>query len=220
MRAPILALALCLAVPSSGLAASAISCHCFRDRAFDPTRPAAADPYVLATARNSLLAAAFGIDKGDVVRALMTGTSPDDLWVAHWAAAKIGADAGRLLELKSARGTWASTLTAAVTARLGPSFSKSLASGAPDAALAAEAVDDILVRRLRADPRALQALRARGASTQEVILCTLLAPRSRSTPGELFADQRSRHRSWGAVVNGLGLAPTGIEGEIRRVLTR
>ena len=48
-----LALALAALLPAPGLAAPAAACHCYRDRAFDPARPAAADPYILATTRSS-----------------------------------------------------------------------------------------------------------------------------------------------------------------------
>ena len=44
-------------------AAPTVACHCYQDRTFDPERPAAADPYILATTRSSLLSAAFGVDK-------------------------------------------------------------------------------------------------------------------------------------------------------------
>jgi hypothetical protein len=214
MRALTLALALSLAVPSAGLAAPAISCHCFRDREFDPARPTAADPYLLATARNSLLAAAFGVDKGEVVRSLMTGTSPDDLWVAHWAAAKTGGDAAKLLEAKAGKGTWKAAL-AGSEKRLGAAFAGPLAAGASDPVLSAVAVDDVLVRRLGADARSLLALRARGASTPAVILCTLLSSRARRPAVDLLADVASGRESWGTLVTGLRVEPKGIEGEIR-----
>lgn len=220
MRALTIGLALFLAVPSVSLAAPAISCHCFRDREFDPARPAAVDPYVLATARNSLLAAAFGVDKGEVVRSLMTGTSPDDLWVAHWVAAKTGGDAAKFLEAKSGKGTWKAALAGTDAGRLGSAFSKSLGSGASDGVLAAEAADEVLVNRLRADPKNLQALRARGASTQAVILCTLLAPRAKRPAADLLAEVTSGRKTWGTLVSGLGLEPKGIEGEIRRAMGR
>src|SRR5512138_3933537 len=110
MRALLLAVAV---LPAAAAAAPTANCHCFRDRAFDPARPAAADPYVLATTRSSLLSAALGPGKGSLVRAVMGGTAPDDLWVAHWAAARAGGDAGALLEAKGAKGSWKAALAGA-----------------------------------------------------------------------------------------------------------
>jgi hypothetical protein len=85
-----LLLALLLLPPGLAGAEPTATCHCYQDRAFDPSRPAAADPYILATTRSSLLSAVFGIEKRSLVSAVMTGTDPDDLWVAQWAGARLG----------------------------------------------------------------------------------------------------------------------------------
>ena len=89
-HAAALALALAGLLPVAGRAAPATACHCYQDRSFDPARPAAADPYILATTRSSLLSAAFGVDKRSLVSAVMTGTAAEDLWVASWAGARTG----------------------------------------------------------------------------------------------------------------------------------
>src|SRR5512139_4163179 len=68
------------AAPSADAAKSTAGCHCFRDRTFELERPAAVDPYILATTRSSLLSAAFGPGKASLVQAVMTGTAPEDLW--------------------------------------------------------------------------------------------------------------------------------------------
>ena len=81
--------------PAAGQGAAA-GCHCFRDRTYDPARPAAADPYVLATSRSSLLSAAFAVPKAELVQGAMGGTAPEDAWVARWAGARAGRDAGAL----------------------------------------------------------------------------------------------------------------------------
>ena len=71
-------------------AESTVNCHCFQDRAYDPQRAYAADPYFLATTQNSLLANLFGLSKKDVVRAKMAGANGDSLWVSHYLAKKSG----------------------------------------------------------------------------------------------------------------------------------
>src|SRR5512136_1470103 len=85
------------AAPAAARAQPTAACHCFKDRTFDPIRPAAADPYILATTRSSILSAAFGVGKPVLVQEVMTGTDPDDLWVAYWAGARTGRDAAALL---------------------------------------------------------------------------------------------------------------------------
>ena len=79
-------------------AKSTAGCHCFRDRAYELDRPAAADPYILATTRSSLLSAAFGPGKASLVQAVMTGTAPEDLSIAYFAAARAGGETGALLD--------------------------------------------------------------------------------------------------------------------------
>src|SRR5512137_1238923 len=130
-RIPAATLLLALALlPAHAAAVSAPACPCFKDRTFDPIRPAAADPYILATTRSSLLSAAYGVPKADLVQAVMTGTDPDDLWVAHWAAARTGASARSLLDAREKAGSWQAALGGARAARLGPAFEKALAAGA------------------------------------------------------------------------------------------
>lgn len=77
-----------LVLVSPALAIPTVTCHCFQDRSFDPQHPAAVDPYLLANARNSLFAAAFKVEKSTVVRAVMAGSAPEELWVGHYLAVK------------------------------------------------------------------------------------------------------------------------------------
>jgi hypothetical protein len=192
-------------------------CHCYRVRTFDPADPKGADPYILATTRSSLLSAAFGPAKRELVTAVMSGTSPEDLWVAHWAAARAGRPAAALLDEKAKRGTWKAALAAtALPARL----ADALARGASDADLAAIAVDDVLERRLGAEPSELAAARAAGASTPEVILAAVLAARLDTAPATVLAPVKAGKATWGAALQALGLAPRDLDGVVRAALRR
>lgn len=215
---PVLVLVLVVALAAHAAAAPTVTCHCFRDREYDPGRPGAVDPYALATARNSLLASAFGMEKGDVVRALMTGTSPEDLWVSHWAASRLGTDPRALRAARAERGSWKQALAGADATRLGPAFARALAEGRGDTALADAAVDEVLVARLRVDPGALRALRQAGATSPEAVLACLLSPRLRKPAASLVAEARRGSASWGSLLREGGLGPKDIEGEVKRAL--
>jgi hypothetical protein len=192
-------------------------CHCYRARTFDPAQPQAADPYILATTRSSLLSAAFGPPKRELVTAVMTGTSPEDLWIAHWAAARAGRPAAALLDAKARQGTWRAALDGTpVTAP----FAAALARGAPDADLAAMAVDDVLAARLGTERPELAAARAAGASTGEVILASVLAARLGTTPVTVLAPVKAGTATWGAALQALGLAPRDLDGVVRAALRR
>jgi hypothetical protein len=197
-------------------AAPTVSCHCFRDRSFDPSDPPAADPYILAATRSSLLSAAFGVAKAGLVRAVMSGTAPEDLWIAHWSAARTGRAAGWLLDAHGETASWRAAL--AGTAGLPAPFAAALARGAPAGELAAFAVDDVLASRLGADPVAIRALRQAGAASEQVIVASFLAPRLKAPPSEVLARFRSGKATWGSLLRDAGLAPEQIEEAIRQAV--
>lgn len=210
-----------IALLSSRVAAadSTGGCHCYRDRTFDPARPEAADPYILATVRSSLLSAAFGPPKRDLVGAVMTGTPPEDLWIAHWAAPRVGVtDASALIGAKARQGSWKAAL--AGRPGLGGRFAAAMARGASDAELAGIAVDDVLTARLGTDPAELAAARATSASTSEVILAALLAARLGTAPVTVLAPVKAGQATWGVALQALGLAPRDLDGLVRKALAR
>ena len=98
-------------LPISADAISAITCHCFTDRSYDPAQPALADPYFLATAQNSFFAIVFKTDKTAIVMKKQQGTSPDDLWIAYWVASLSGLTPDSLLQAKLKSDTWQHVIT-------------------------------------------------------------------------------------------------------------
>ncbi len=215
--APPLAAALALALaaaPARAGAAPTVTCHCFKDRSFDPADPPAADPYILAVTRSSLLSAAFAVSKGGLVRAVMTGTAPEDLWVAHLAASRTGRSASWFLDALGETGSWRAALAGAKG--LPPAFAAALARGATGVELAALAVDDVLASRLGADPAGLRALRAAGATSEQVIVATFLAPRLKAPAADLFSRFKDGKATWGTLLRDAGLAPEQIEDAVRK----
>jgi hypothetical protein len=213
---PLLAVLALLALPGGVRAAPTVACHCFRNRSFDPADPPAADPYILAATRSSLLSAAFGVPKAGLVRAVMGGTAPEDLWIAHWSSARTGRAAEWLLDARGETGSWKAALAA--TAGLPAQFAAALARGAPSGELAAFAVDDVLASRLGADAGAVRALREAGATTEQVIVASFLAPRLKAPPSEVLARFRAGKATWGTLLRDAGLAPAQIEEAIRKTV--
>jgi hypothetical protein len=212
---PLLALSLA-AAPTLAAGAPTVACHCFKDRTFDPAAPAAADPYILAATRSSLLSASFGVEKRGLVKAVMTGTPAEDLWVAHWAAPRVGRPAGGLLQAMAETGSWAAALRGAEG--LPAEFVAALGRGAAAGELAALAVDDVLATRLGADRAGLRALRAAGATSEQVIVSTFLGLRLGVPPARLLERFRTGQATWGALLREAGLAPEELEEAIRRSL--
>jgi hypothetical protein len=221
MNPRISSVAVALAALLSATAAAADPtgpCHCYRDRSFDPVRPEAADPYILATTRSSLLSAALGPSKRELVSAAMTGTSPEDLWVAHWAARRAGREAADLLDAKARQGSWKAVLAGGRGLPAG--FAAALARGAADAELAAIAADDVLVERVGADAAELSAARGAGASTSEVVLAAVLAARLGTAPATVLAPVKAGKATWGAALQALGLTPRDLDGVVRQSVRR
>lgn len=218
MRVLLGPLLLAIAAPTAAAAGPTGACHCYRERSFDAERPAAADPYILATSRSSLLSAALGPSKRELVQSAMSGTSPDDLWIAHWAAARSGLDASALLGARGAGRSWQAVLASA--AGLERSFQDALSRGASDAELAALAADDVLTSRAGAGREDVAALRRLGASTSEVILSVILARRLDTSPTTVLASAKAKDATWGALLRALGVAPKDIDGLVRQSVSR
>jgi hypothetical protein len=218
MRSLLLAVAALAApaVPASARAAPTAACHCFKDRTFDPGAPGSADPYILATTRSSVLSAALGPPKAELVKTVMTGTPADDLWIAHWAAARTGGTGAALLEAKERRGSWRAALAGAKG--LGEPFERALADGSPDAALAALAVDDVLVRRVGAPEEEVALLRAARARSEEVVLAAVLSVRLGTPAMPILARVRSGATTWGTVLRDSGLAPKDMDATVRTLV--
>lgn len=205
-----------LLLPGWTWAAPTTACHCFTNRTFDPKQPSAADPYVLATARSSLLSAAYAVPKAELVQAVMTGANPDDLWIAYWAGARLSVAPGDLLASRERTGSWKGALGAVGTRGLPAGFERVRGGGGTGAELAGIAVDDVLATRLAARPADLAALRGAGAHSPEVILAVLLAPRLRITPVEVLTRFRSGKVSWGILLDEAGMKPKDIDAVVRK----
>jgi hypothetical protein len=208
---PALALVPCAARPEP-----TTGCHCFQDRTFEPARPGAADAYILATTRSSLLSAAFGVPKKDLVLAVMSGTPPEDLWIANWAAVRAKRTAAELLEARKRWGSWKTAL--APLGALRAPFDAALARGALDAELTALAVDDVLVSRATASPTSLRALRAAGASTEEAVVATILSARLGAPVLPLVVQVKAGRATWGSVLKDAGIEPKQLDGIVRAMV--
>jgi hypothetical protein len=209
------ALAAALFAPAAR-AESAVSCHCYRERTFDLANPAGADPYILATTRSSLLSAAYGVPKADLVRTAMSGTSADDLWSAIWSAGRGGRAYTAVLSAKASLGSWKAALAGA--SGLGAEFSAALEAGRDGAALAAIAVDDVLVGRLGADAAAVKAFRAEGASSEEAVLAAVLARHLEVPTLPLLRHVRAGRTTWGKLLHESGLGPKDLDPIVRRLV--
>lgn len=213
-------LCMVLFLPLSTPAAPAITCHCFTDRSYDPSRPTLADPYFLATTQNSFFAALFIADKKMIVMKKQAGSSAEDLWIAYWVASRSGSTGESLLAARGKKGSWKEVITPlGLSAQsLGERFAAEVAGGASSARLAQEIVDEVLVRHRLLGAQELATLRKEWASNQEVIITTLIAVRTRRPPIEIYRDVKKGSKSWGMLLSEANIQPAGIQSEFASLL--
>ncbi len=199
-----------------GEAAAAPACHCFTDRIFDPAQPAKADPYILATTQNSFFAAAFGIPKETVVRAKMGGAASEDLWIAYFAAARLGLRPGDLMASRSGGRTWRTALEdrRVSLSLLGERFADAVLTDRPPREMAALAAGEMLASLVGTGRADLDAAVAAGASVPELVAAALIARWSGRTALSVFQGAAAGKASWGAELQRLGISPEGLAEKI------
>lgn len=208
----LLSLLLLLLFVPPAFCASAISCHCFQDRSFDPTRPAAADEYLLATTQNSFLAAAFAFPKKDLVRAKMAGASGDRLWVAHYVASRTELSAAELQAARGAASSWSEVFDrlSIKPSSFDSAFAAAISAKATEAALANAAADATLVSRFGTTAGEVEKLRSQGATTAEILLSLFLSRQGKASAADYYNGVGSGGTSWGILLDRAGLQPTEV----------
>ncbi|PLX40973.1 MAG: hypothetical protein C0608_07565 [Deltaproteobacteria bacterium] len=191
--------------------AFSVSCHCFRDRTYESAEPFLADPYILATARNSFVALAAGVSKSDVVKERMGGAGEADVWLTDYLGKKTGVDPEKIKEAHSEGRSWEEAFNALRldTSRFGEEFDAARRAGDADAMSAALA-DIELIKTFGVSRETLSKLRESGADNAEAILALLVAKLSNGDPMEHLLAVSPEGKSWGALLDGVGVMPAGV----------
>lgn len=220
---PVAVLLLATLPQLAGIAWSAptITCHCFQDRQFDPARPLAADPYLLATVQNRLIGYLYEQPRQEIVRSKMAGLPGDRLWITFQVALAAGRSGADVLQAQSDAGSWREAVAGlgADPERLGPLFMARLAAGADETALAEAVIDQVLRTRLAVPPEGIAALRSAGASGKELVAAAVLAGVAGRHPADVY-QQAKDAQSWGQWLTQAGLILPQVDAWLADVLTQ
>ena len=206
--------------PNSARATSTISCHCFKDRNYDPKNPEKTDTYILATAHNSFMAATYSISKREVIQARMKGVSAHNLWVAIFAAKSIGKTPGDMIAARKQAPSWTAAfknMKIDLKKSL-PVLASLLEKNPSDEELSMAVVDLTLFMRFKADEEELRKIRSMGATNKEAVISFFLAKKTRQPASVIFERVKSKKSTWGRQVDQLGLLPGSLGLEIDRML--
>jgi hypothetical protein len=209
-----------LLLPLPALAIPAITCHCFTDRVYEQARPAAADPYFLATTQNSLFALFFNVDKKTIVMKKQAGTDSDDLWIAYGVAAKSSVSPEMLLQSRQKYGTWQETLAAHRIAaqNLGAHLSTALNARVSTSRLAEAVVDDLFITHRLLGATELAEMRRADAANQELIIATVIAAKNRQPAKKVYLEVKSGAKTWGYLLQAAHIDTRNMEREISGIL--
>ena len=188
-----------LLIPVLAAAKSTINCHCFQDRSFDHANTAAADPYFLATTQNSFLSQVYGIEKRTIVKAKMTGTDGNHLWILFDVAKRSQRDIDQIEALYAQSGNWPSTLKLLQLSDNQLNKTYRLLSKTPKA-LADHIVDLHLHTYFGISLKNLKTWHKLGMSRKELILAILLG-----NPEQVYNQVKQDQQTWGELLYAQGL---------------
>ncbi|MDU0458375.1 MAG: hypothetical protein RW306_06530 [Geobacteraceae bacterium] len=211
---------LLILLPMPALAIPAITCHCFSERSYQPSRPAAADPYFLATAQNSFFAVVFNVEKKNIVIKKQQGTSSDDLWIAYWVASGSGKSPEVLLGSRQNRENWNEVIAPLhlPAKSLGTRFSKALSMKSTSGRLAEAVVDELFIRYRLLREAELAAIRQAGASSQELIIAWLIASKTGQSANQVYLEVKNGSETWGSLLQKAKIDPKDMQREISVML--
>ena len=207
---------LLLVIPASTLAATAINCHCFQDRTFNHRDTAAADPYFLATTQNSFISLIYGVDKQNLVKAKMSGTSGAHLWILFDVAVRGQQSTDKISKIYSQALRWEKVFEALqlTPQQLGEEYWQQ--SNNPEK-LADHIVDLQLCRYFSVTPSQLENWREHGMNRKELILSLLL----KGDPLAIYNQVNSGMQTWGKLLYDQGLLDgKSINRELKKQLSQ
>jgi hypothetical protein len=206
----ILQLFIILGLGQSVYAQSAINCHCFKERDYNPADRFAADDYILATSFNSLLAKHFAISKGQIIMLKMNeGVPQDDLLIGLKVSQATGENVNRLLGLRQNGKSWQEVITGISDqdkVRNDPLLLK-IISGMKDDLIGSSIADEIISRFYKVPAEEIEKLRKTGLNEKEITLLYILVYSRSQKTADLLKQHGEKNKSWSEIAHNSGVEP-------------
>ena len=191
-------------------AESAIQCHCFKNRSYNPADKFASDDYILATSFNSLLSKSFGIPKKQIIMIKMgEKVAQGDLLISLKISKVTGEEISKILGLRSSNNTWADIVSGLPQQEKVETdqLLEAVRSGMPVAKAGDMVADEMIARFYRIPPAEIKKLRVSGLDEKEMALLFILVHVGGQKPQVLVEQYLKLGRSWSEIAYNLGLEP-------------
>ncbi len=200
----------CSAISHAQNPESTSGCHCFKDRAFDPQKKFAADPYLLTTSFNSFIAVNFDLSKSQIVMMKMKGgIAPDKLLIALYISREGGVDLDVVLAVIENGGTWGQVVgsnSIKGTPQARKVFAAIVATGENQSKAAEIVTDELLKSYFSMQEADILDLRNENATGRELVLVNILSQNTKpvSSPSEILLMHSRQEKSWGEIAHYFG----------------
>jgi hypothetical protein len=191
-------------------AATAINCHCFKERIYNPADRFAADEYILATSFNSLLSRSFAIPKSRVVMLKMKeGVGQNDLLIGLQISQKCGKDLQQLLTARRQGQPWSEIIRGldGIPDVQKDQLLETMGADIPTDKAAAGVADKLLADFFQVPTAVITGYRESGLREQEIALLLILAHTGDQQPAALLELRNRGGNSWSEIADGLGIEP-------------
>jgi hypothetical protein len=191
-------------------AATAINCHCFKDRIYNPAARFAADEYILATSFNSLLSRSFAIPKSRVVMLKMKeGVRQDDLLIGLQISQTCGEDPQQLFTARRQGQPWSEIIRGLnrIPDVQKDQLLETMGADNPTDKAAAGVADKLLADFFQVPTAVITGYRESGLREQEIALLLILAHVGDRQPAALLELRNKGGKSWSEIADGLGVEP-------------
>ncbi len=189
------------------------SCHCFRNRSYDPANKFAADDYLLTTSFNSLIAATLQVSKKQIVMMKMKGgVDPDTLLTALYIADKTNMPVDALLSIHDNGTSWQTILNDPSRQQLtgkDPLLAE-IAAGATEKKTTQLVTNAMLASQYQAEVDSINSLRSAKFSNREISLLFALQQQTTATIKEITPMYRQGGMSWSEISHQFNLSPSAV----------